>query len=172
MPLPPSPYDARDKRPARVSSLSLVRYKGNDYSVPVAYGYHEVLVRGYVDEVVTLITSNLPFDEWTEVFGSERLTGALLDRLTQHVHLLEMNGESSRLKQSRSQQGYQGSITRQHRLPTRVHRPHPRAAPRQPFEGTPRRARGPPMDYVDKLRGTSPGGTLLHGHTGGLLRRR
>jgi len=48
-----------------------------------------------------LVTSNLPFDEWTEVFGSERLTGALLDRLTHQVHLLEMNGESFRLKQSR-----------------------------------------------------------------------
>ena len=45
----------------------------------------------------TLITSNLPFDEWTSVFGSERLTGALLDRLTHHVHILEMNGESYRL---------------------------------------------------------------------------
>ncbi len=48
----------------------------------------------------TLVTTNLPFDEWTEVFGSERLTGALLDRLTHHVHILEMNGESYRLKQS------------------------------------------------------------------------
>ena len=48
-----------------------------------------------------IITSNLPFDEWTEVFGSERLTGALLDRLTNHVHILEMNGESYRLKHSR-----------------------------------------------------------------------
>ena len=48
-----------------------------------------------------LVTTNLPFDEWTEVFGSERLTGALLDRLTQHVHILEMNGESYRLKGSR-----------------------------------------------------------------------
>tara|TARA_R110002124_G_scaffold287168_1_gene470918 strand:- start:3355 stop:3534 length:180 start_codon:yes stop_codon:yes gene_type:complete len=46
-------------------------------------------------------TSNLPFDELTEVFGSERLTGALLDRLTHHVHILEMNGESDRLKHSR-----------------------------------------------------------------------
>jgi DNA replication protein DnaC len=45
----------------------------------------------------TLVTSNLPFDEWTSVFGSERLTGALLDRLTHHVHILEMNGESFRL---------------------------------------------------------------------------
>jgi len=49
-----------------------------------------------------IITSNLPFDEWTEVFGSERLTGALLDRLTHHVHILEMNGESYRLKHSRA----------------------------------------------------------------------
>ena len=48
-----------------------------------------------------LVTSNLPFDEWTEVFGSQRLTGALLDRLTHHVHILEMNGESYRLTQSR-----------------------------------------------------------------------
>lgn len=48
-----------------------------------------------------IVTSNLPFDEWTEVFGSERLTGALLDRLTHHVHILEMNGESYRLKHSR-----------------------------------------------------------------------
>jgi hypothetical protein len=36
----------------------------------------------------TLVTSNLPFQEWTEVLGSERLTGALLDRLTHHVHIL------------------------------------------------------------------------------------
>ena len=50
----------------------------------------------------TLITSNLPFEEWTETFGSERLTGALLDRLTHHVNILEMNGESYRLNQSRS----------------------------------------------------------------------
>ena len=48
-----------------------------------------------------LVPTNLPFDEWTEVFGSERLTGALLDRLTNHVHILEMNGDSYRLKHSR-----------------------------------------------------------------------
>ena len=52
----------------------------------------------------TLVTTNLPFDEWTEVFGSERLTGALLDRLTHHVNILEMNGESYRLNQSRRRQ--------------------------------------------------------------------
>ena len=49
----------------------------------------------------TIVTSNLPFDEWTSVFASERLTGALLDRLTHHVYILEMNGDSYRLKQSK-----------------------------------------------------------------------
>jgi len=49
----------------------------------------------------TIVTSNLPFDEWTSVFGSERLTGALLDRLTHHVHILEMNGDSFRLAHSK-----------------------------------------------------------------------
>jgi hypothetical protein len=51
--------------------------------------------------IYDLVTSNLPFAEWTEVLGSERLTGALLDRLTHHVHILEMNGESYRLKNSK-----------------------------------------------------------------------
>jgi DNA replication protein DnaC len=51
-----------------------------------------------------IVTSNLPFDEWTSAFGDERLTGALLDRLTHHVHILEMNGQSYRLAQSRSRQ--------------------------------------------------------------------
>ena len=52
LPLPPAPYDACDKQAGRVRSLSLVRYRTNDYSVPVAYGHREVLVRGYVDQVV------------------------------------------------------------------------------------------------------------------------
>jgi transposase len=50
--LPTTPYDACDKQPGRVSSLSLVRYRGTDYSVPTTYGHREVLVRGYVDSVV------------------------------------------------------------------------------------------------------------------------
>ena len=57
----------------------------------------EVLSQHYERGSIT-VTTNLSFDEWTEVFGSERLTGALLDRLTHHVHILEMNGESYRLK--------------------------------------------------------------------------
>ena len=50
--LPATPYDACEKKGGRVSSLSLVRYRGTDYSVPTAYGHREVLIRGYVDEVV------------------------------------------------------------------------------------------------------------------------
>ena len=52
LPLPAAPYDACDKQAGRVSSLSLVRYRTNDYSAPVAYGHRDVLVRGYVDQVV------------------------------------------------------------------------------------------------------------------------
>ena len=50
--LPPVPYEPCDRCPGGVSSLSLVRYRDNDYSVPVAYGYREVVIRGYVDQVV------------------------------------------------------------------------------------------------------------------------
>ena len=49
----------------------------------------------------TIVTSNLPFDEWTSLFSSERLTDARLNRLTHHVHILEMNGDSYRLNQSK-----------------------------------------------------------------------
>jgi transposase len=49
---PPAPYDACEKKAGRVSSLSLVRYRGTDYSVPTEYGHREVLIRGYVHDVV------------------------------------------------------------------------------------------------------------------------
>ncbi|OSM05948.1 IS21-like element helper ATPase IstB [Magnetofaba australis] len=62
----------------------------------------EVISQRY-EQGSVMVTSNLPFEEWTEIFGSERLTGALLDRLTHHVHILEMNGESYRLNQSKRQ---------------------------------------------------------------------
>ena len=51
----------------------------------------DVFSRRY-ENGATIVTSNLPFQEWTTVFASERLTGALLDRITHHVHILEMNG--------------------------------------------------------------------------------
>lgn len=49
-----------------------------------------------------VITTNLPFAEWIEVTGNERLTGALLNRLTHKVHIIEANGESYRLKEAKS----------------------------------------------------------------------
>ena len=60
----------------------------------------EVFSQRY-ERAATIVTSNLPFDEWTSVFGPEHLTGALLDRLTHHVHILEMNGDSYRLAHSK-----------------------------------------------------------------------
>ena len=52
LPLPAAAYEPCDQQASRVSSLSLVRYRTNDYSAPVAYGHRDVLVKGYVDEVV------------------------------------------------------------------------------------------------------------------------
>jgi len=60
----------------------------------------EVISRAY-ERTSLMVTTNLPFEQWTEVMGSERLTGALLDRLTHRVHILEANGESYRLRDSR-----------------------------------------------------------------------
>jgi DNA replication protein DnaC len=51
-----------------------------------------------------IVTTNLPFEQWTEVLGSERLTGAALDRLTHRCHILEARGESFRLRDSRRRQ--------------------------------------------------------------------
>jgi len=52
LPLPPTPFDACRKQPTRANSLSLVRFDDNDYSVPVAYAHHEILIKGYVDRIV------------------------------------------------------------------------------------------------------------------------
>lgn len=56
----------------------------------------EILSQRY-ERSSTIVTSNLPFEDRTSTLGSERLTGALLDRLTHNVHILTMNGDSSRL---------------------------------------------------------------------------
>ena len=63
----------------------------------------EVVSRAY-ERTSLIITTNLPFAEWIEVTGNERLTGAMLDRLTHKVHIIEANGESFRLKEARSRQ--------------------------------------------------------------------
>lgn len=52
-----------------------------------------------------IMTTNLDFSQWPQVFGSEQLTGALLDRLTHHAHILTMNGESFRFRESMSKKG-------------------------------------------------------------------
>ena len=73
--------------------------------VPVSKTSAELLFEIFsqrYEQASTLVTSNLPFNEWTEIFGcSERLTGARLDRLTHHVHILELNGDSYRLEHSK-----------------------------------------------------------------------
>ena len=60
----------------------------------------DVISRAY-ERTSLIVTTNLPFEQWTEVMGSERLTGALLDRLTHRVTILEANGESYRLQDSK-----------------------------------------------------------------------
>ena len=60
----------------------------------------EVVSRAY-ERLSLIVTTNLPFEQWTEVMGSERLTGAMLDRLTHRVHIIEASGESYRLKDAR-----------------------------------------------------------------------
>ena len=60
----------------------------------------EVVSRAY-ERTSLIVTTNLPFENWVEVMGNERLTGALLDRLTHRVHIIEANGESYRLKEAR-----------------------------------------------------------------------
>ena len=103
--------EARDERRLRALQRQLANVKllivdelgYVPFSAVGAELLFEVLSRRY-EQGATLVTSNLPFDEWTSVLGSERLTGALLDRLTHHVHILEMNGESYRLATSRKRQ--------------------------------------------------------------------
>ena len=51
-----------------------------------------------------MVTTNLPLEEWVEIMGSERSTGALLDRLTHRVHIIEANGPSYRLQESKRRQ--------------------------------------------------------------------
>ena len=59
----------------------------------------EVVSRAYERQSL-IVTTNLPFEQWPQVCGSERLTGAMLDRLTHRVHIVEANGESYRLRDS------------------------------------------------------------------------
>jgi DNA replication protein DnaC len=57
-----------------------------------------------------MVTTNLSFDQWIEVPGSERITGALLDRLNHRVHIPEMNGESYRFRESVRRTGKKAAL--------------------------------------------------------------
>lgn len=71
--------------------------------VPLPAGGAELLFEVFsrrCERGSTIVTSNLPIEQWINVFGTEQLTSALIDRLAYHVHVLELNGESYRLKHS------------------------------------------------------------------------
>jgi DNA replication protein DnaC len=68
----------------------------------------EVVSRAYEHHSL-MVTTNLSFEHWTEFLGNERLTGALLDRFTHRVHIIEANGESYRLKQAKRRASQQVS---------------------------------------------------------------
>jgi DNA replication protein DnaC len=59
--------------------------------------FFDIISQAY-ERTSVIVTTNLPFDQWTEVLGSQRLTGAVLDRLTHRCHILEASGESFRLQ--------------------------------------------------------------------------
>ena len=61
--------------------------------------FFQVVAQSYERQSL-IMTTNLDFSQWPQVFGSEQLTGALLDRLTHHAHILAMNGESFRFRES------------------------------------------------------------------------
>src|SRR5271157_2382974 len=71
--------------------------------VTLSRGGVELLFRVFGDRyerASMLVTSNLPFSEWNQIFQGERMTAALLDRLTHHCRIFEMNGESYRFRES------------------------------------------------------------------------
>ena len=66
--------------------------------------FFQVVAQSYERQSL-IMTTNLDFSQWPQVFGSEQLTGALLDRLTHHAHILTMNGESFRFRESMGKKG-------------------------------------------------------------------
>ena len=107
--LAPVSYDASDR-----SDIDMKQLKQLDLLILDELGYvptgkagaellFDVLSTAYERQSL-IVTTNLPFEQWTEVLGSERLTGAALDRLTHRCHILEAKGESYRLKDARRRQ--------------------------------------------------------------------
>ena len=106
--LPGVAFDACDKRPGRVSSQALVRYRNNDYSVPVAYAHREVIVRGYVDAVVIAVAG--------EEIARHRRSYETADFVFNPLHylaLLEEKGEP--LERHWSERQWRTPSTRQRR---------------------------------------------------------
>jgi len=71
--------------------------------VSLSRGGVELLFRVFAERyerASMLVTSNLPFSEWNQIFQGERMTAALLDRVTHHCEIFEMNGESYRFRES------------------------------------------------------------------------
>jgi hypothetical protein len=93
----------------------------------------------------TIVTSNLPFEDWTSVLGSERLTGALLDRLTHHVSILTMNGDSYR--SSNPPPAAAPPTGRSKTRPLRSSIPIPARSPRPDRQGRRRYAKAGPFAY-------------------------
>jgi DNA replication protein DnaC len=88
---------------ARLSKLDLLVLDELGY-VPASKVGAELLfdvISTAYERTSIIMTTNLPFENWTEVLGSERLTGAVLDRLTHRCHIIEMRGESYRLKDAK-----------------------------------------------------------------------
>jgi DNA replication protein DnaC len=100
--------EARDERQLlrlrmRLSKLDLLVLDELGY-VPASKVGAELLfdiISNAYERTSVMVTTNLPFEQWTEVMGSERLTGATLDRLTHRCHIIEMKGESYRLKEAK-----------------------------------------------------------------------
>ncbi len=100
--------EAREERQllrlrSRLSKLDLLVLDELGY-VPATKVGAELLfdiISNAYERTSVMVTTNLPFEQWTEVLGSERLTGATLDRLTHRCHIIEMKGESYRLKEAK-----------------------------------------------------------------------
>ena len=101
--------EARDERgllglKARLSKLDLLVLDEFGY-VPASKIGAELLfdvISTAYERTSLIVTTNLPFDHWTEVLGSERLTGATLDRLTHRCQIIETKGESYRLRDAKA----------------------------------------------------------------------
>jgi len=103
MPKPNAPGRARIKSDAYKVDLLIVDELGYlSFSRSGAELLFQVFADRYERRSI-LITSNLPFGEWGQVFQGERMTAALLDRFTHRCHIFEMNGESYRFRESNNQ---------------------------------------------------------------------